>query len=208
MEPNLELLREEQTRLAKRILRSDGFNRLETVAGLDIAYTGAKIICSIVVCDYQTMRVRESKQLTGSTDFPHIHGFLSYREGPISVETYHNLELDPDVIFVDGDGILHPRFLGLASHLGLLLDKPTIGIAKELRYGEVKDDTIYINKEAVGKILATKEKARPIFVSPGHKMSLSSALEIAKACLRDHKLPEPLHLAHKFATKVRNRIKH
>jgi deoxyribonuclease V len=204
---NLPALGDEQRRLAQRLDTNDGFQEIETIAGCDVSYTGTTQITVIVVCDIKTMKIRESKYSIGRSPFPHIQGFSSFRDAPSLVETYHKLELDPDVLIVDGNGILHPRMLGTASHFGLLVDKPTVGIAKDLEWGEVRGDSIYIEKDVVGKVLGTKELAKPIYVSPGHKMSLKSALEIAKETLRAHKLPEPLHQAHKLAAKLRNRIK-
>jgi deoxyribonuclease V len=203
----LDALKEEQLRLARKISLTDGFDKIDTIAGCDIAYTGNKIISCIVVCDFKTMDIREKKFLTGRARFPYIPGFLGYREAPMLVETYHNLELDPDILLVDGNGILHPRMIGVASHLGLLIDKPTIGVAKSLLCGEVRENSIYLGKEVIGRIIGTKEMANPIYVSPGHKVSFSSAIEIVKQCQKEHKLPEPLHQAHKFASKVRNKVK-
>ncbi|MEM4267604.1 MAG: endonuclease V [Candidatus Woesearchaeota archaeon] len=203
----VERLKEEQTKLAKKIILTDSFDKLDTVAGCDIAYTGNKIISAIVVCDYKTLQIREKKYTIGKTRFPYIPGFLSYRESPITIETFHKLEIDPDILIVDGNGILHPRMLGMASHLGLLLDKPTIGVSKGLLCGEKRGDSIYLGKEVIGKVIETKEGAKPIFVSPGHKIGFSTMLEIIKHCLKEHKLPEPLHEAHKLATKIRNKIK-
>ena len=123
------------------------------------------------------------------------------------IETYHRLELDPDIMLIDGNGRLHPRRMGLACHVGLSLDKPTIGVAKNLLTGEIQGDDILLNGEKLAKIMETKNKAKPIYISQGHKVSLSKALEITKACSTVHKLPEPLHQAHKLANKVRRKIK-
>ncbi len=204
---DIKRLEKEQARLAKRVVRSDDLPEIRTVAGCDIAYTGNSVVCSVVVMDYETLKIRETKTRTGSARFPYIPGLLSYREAPIIIDTYHDLELDPDIILVDGNGILHPRRIGLASHLGLSLDKPTVGIAKKLLCGEIIKDNILIGKEPVGRVLRTKDISNPIYVSQGHRISLATAVEIVKKTLADHKLPEPLHEAHKHANKQRRKIK-
>ncbi|MBN2457595.1 endonuclease V [Candidatus Woesearchaeota archaeon] len=204
---DLTKLKDEQRRLARKVDLIDGFSKLDTVAGCDIAYTDDKVISVIVVCDIGSMKVREAKHSVMDIRFPYIAGFLSYREAVPTVETYHKLELDPDVMIIEGNGILHPRKMGLASHVGLLTDKPTIGVSKKLLCGTPEKNTVYIGKEAVGKVLDTKEKAKPIYLSPGHKVSLKSSLSVVKSCLKEHKLPEPLHLAHKYAMKIKRNLK-
>jgi len=204
---DLEQLKAEQLRLARKLVLRDDFSSIKTVAGCDVAYTGKHIICTVVVMDYETLKIREHKTKVGTSGFPYIPTFLSYREAPIMIDTYHELEVDPDVLLVDGHGIIHPRRMGLASHVGLSLDKASIGIAKNLLCGQVRDDRIYLDKDILGRILQTKDKAKPIFVSQGHKISISTAIEIVKKTLRDHKLPEPLHQAHKLANRVKKKIK-
>jgi len=204
---DLTKLKEEQARLARRIQSTDDIRKINTIAGCDIAYTGNTIICAIVVMDYDTLKIREEQTTVGKVNFPYIPGFLSYREAPITIETYHKLELDPDVFIVDGNGILHPRRMGLACTIGLSLDKPAIGVAKNLLCGDVNDDTVYLDKDVIGKLLSTKDKAKPIYVSPGHKVSMQTAIAVAKKTLTEHKLPEPLHQAHKLANKMRRKLK-
>jgi len=204
---DLSKLKEEQKKLARRVMLRDDFSKIQTVAGCDIAYTGNNIICAVVVMDYETLQVRETQTTVSRVQFPYIPGYLAYREAPISIETYHKLELDPDVFLVDGNGILHPRKMGLASALGLSLDKPAVGVAKNLLCGDVVDDTVYLDKEAVGKLIGTKEQAKPIYVSPGHKVGLRTSMEVVKKTLREHKMPEPLHEAHKLANKIRRKLK-
>ena len=111
------------------------------------------------------------------------------------------------MLLVDGHGIAHPRKIGLASHVGLLLDIPTIGIAKCLLCGKIEEDKIVLGEKNIGFKFIGKEQASPLFVSPGHKVSMKTSLEVVKNCMRmPHKLPEPLHLAHKNANKIRKEI--
>jgi deoxyribonuclease V len=204
---NLAKLEAEQAKLAKKIVANDGIHEIRTVAGCDIAYTGNKIVSAIIVMDYPSLKVREFRTSTGLVRFPYIPGFLSYREAPMIIETYHKLELDPDLLMVDGNGRLHPRRMGLASAVGLALDKPSIGVAKKLLMGQPQDGYIVVDGERLAGILETKEKAKPIYVSQGHKVSLRTAINVAKACQQQHKLPEPLHQAHKIANKERRKLK-
>ncbi len=204
---DLDKLKSEQLMLAKKVALSDDFSDISTVAGCDVAYTGRYIVCAIVVMDYESLRIRETKHVIKTVRFPYIPGFLSYREAPIIIDTYHELEIDPDIMIIDGNGILHPRKMGLASHVGLSLDKPSIGVAKSLLCGEISGDKVILGKDTVGMLLKTKQQAKPIFISQGNKMSLKSAAEIVAKCMGEHKLPEPLHQAHKLANKARRKIK-
>ena len=205
-EINFEKLKQEQRKLAQNVVLRDEITKLNLIAATDQIVTEDNIISEIVVMDYKTFAVVEKKYTIKEVAMPYVPGFLAYRELPAILETYNKLEHKPDLILVDGNGVLHPRTCGLASHLGVVLDIPTIGIAKGLLCGNVIGDTVYIDKEAVGKALETKEKAKPIYVSVGHKVTLTRALEIIKYCMRNHKLPEPLHLAHKLAAKIKRRL--
>ena len=114
------------------------------------------------------------------------------------------LDEKPDVLLIQGSGILHARRLGISAHVGVLLDIPTIGIAKKQHVGDIVNNTIYLEKEARGYVIETKKHANPIFVSPGHKVSLKTSSEIVKSCIvYPHKFPEPIHIAQKFAVKMK-----
>jgi deoxyribonuclease V len=198
-----EKLKKEQIELASKILITDSFKKANLIGGVDIAYFDDKAICSIVVCD-KDLNVVETKTETVDIKIQYMPGYLFYREGPAIIETYQKLENKPDVIMCGFNGILHPRRIGAASQLGLILDVATIGIAKNLLCGKLEGNSIVIDKEVRGAQLITKEHAKPIFVSPGHKISLKKSVEIVKMCLRPpHKLPEPLYLAHQEANKIK-----
>ena len=204
---DLNKLKDEQLKLAKKVVVRDSFEKIEMVAGVDCAYSNDSVIAAIVVCDYRTMEVKEKLFAVAKAKVPYLKGFLAYREGPAISEAYVNLENKPDVIILDGNGILHPRRIGLASHLGILLDQAAIGIAKQLLVGEVKGSIVYVDKEARAELVVTREHSKPVYVSPGHKISLKTSVEIVRNCMRSpHKLPEPLHLAHKYANEVRDKI--
>lgn len=200
-------LKEEQQKLAKKVILKDSFEKLELVAGADQAYFKDDIISAIVVCDYKTMEIKEKAFALVKTKIPYSKGFLAYRDGPAISEAYAKLIAKPDVMMFNGNGILHPRRFGLASHMGVLLDMTSIGIAKHLLIGDIKDKNVYVDSELRAEIISTREHSKPIYVSLGHKISLKASVEIVKNCIRfPHKLPEPLHLAHRYANEIRGNI--
>ncbi|MFH0978143.1 MAG: endonuclease V [Candidatus Woesearchaeota archaeon] len=204
---NLEKLKEEQKKLALKIILKDEFEGYSTIAGVDQLAMGNQIICGIVVIDAKTMAIVEKKYAVLETKIPYVAGFLAYRESPAIIEAYNKLNNKPDILIVKGNGILHPRRIGLASHIGLLLNKPTIGVAKKPLYGIVRGDSIYIDKEAVGKKVKIKETGNPVVVSPGHLISLKTSIEIVKKFAEEpYKVPLPLALAHKYANKVKQKL--
>lgn len=200
-------LKEEQLKLSKKVIISDSFDELRLVAGVDCAFNHEKIIAAIVVCDYKSLEVKEKAFSVADEKIPYIKGFLVYREGPAITEAYNKLQLKPDVLIFDGNGILHPRRCGLASHIGILLDQASIGVAKQLMAGEINGNVVYMDKEARAELVVSREHSKPVYVSPGHKISLKTSVEIARKCLKfPHKLPEPLHLAHKYSNQIRDKI--
>ena len=204
---DFEALKKEQIKIAKKVITTDSFEKIKTIGGADQAYIGNKVISAIAVCDYTSLKLIEEKHAVVNAKVPYKSGFLFYRDSPAVMEAFNNLDNKPDVLIVKANGILHPRRIGMASHLGILLDIATIGVTKDLMLGEVREKTIYVEKEARGYELITREHARPIYISPGNKISLKTSLEIVKNSLRQpHKLPEPLHLAHKYGNKVRKEL--
>jgi len=194
----------EQLKLADKVITSDSVKKIKTIAGAEQAFIGEKVISAVVVCDYKDFKIIEKKDAIVDAKLNYISGFLFYREGPAVIEAFNRLEQKPDVLIVNANGILHPRRLGMASHLGILLDVPTIGVVKRLTMGELKENTIYVDKEARGYKISTRKHANPIYVSPGHKISLKTSKEIVKQCIKyPHKFPEPLHLARKHVNKIR-----
>jgi len=201
-----EKLKEEQLKLAKEVITKDELKKIELVAGVDQSFIENKVISGIVVI--KDKKVIEKKYAVKESVIPYMPGYLFYREGPAILEAYNLLENKPDLIFIDGNGILHPRRIGLASHVGLLLDKPVIGIAKKLLIGKEKRNEVEVDNEVRAIKIASKEFAKPIYVSPGHKISLRTAFKITKEFLDGtHKLPVPLKLAHKYVNKVKERLK-
>jgi len=176
------------------------------IAGVDISADKAPGVATgaVVVLQYPELGVVETKVVSGKLNFHYIPGLLSFREAPLTLAACQELTITPDLILVDGQGIAHPRRMGLASHLGLFLNLPTIGCAKSLlcgahqvpgvepgSYAEVVD-----NGETIGVALRTKLGVNPIYVSIGHKIDLQTAIYWVMECCRGYRLPEPTRLAH------------
>jgi len=199
----LKTLRKEQINLSKKVSLQDDFNDIETVAGIDVAYPDNEFheACgACVILDYHTMQVIEESVVFSPTDFPFISTYFSYRELPIVQKLINQLRLTPSMVLLDGNGIIHPARCGFASHAGVTLDIPTIGVAKTLLYGTIKDSKVIIDKEQRGYAFSKKHGIRPIYVSPGHRVSLKTSVKVVKH-LSSLKNPEPLRHAHQLAKK-------
>ena len=189
-----------------RVSRSGKVTTPRFIAGLDISVSKAQGTATgaVVVLNYPELRLVETKIARGKLDFPYVPGLLSFREAPLTLDACEKLSITPDLILVDGQGIAHPRRLGLASHLGLFLDTPTIGCAKSLlcgEYGELGENPgshteIVHMGETVGVALRTKLGVKPVYVSTGHKIDLQTAIYWVLECCRGYRLPEPARLAH------------
>lgn len=195
-----------QLRLASQVSWSNEVASPRFIAGVDISVNRAQGTATgaVVVLSYPQLRLVETRVVAGKVDFPYVPGLLSFREAPLTLAACEQLSVTPDLILVDGQGIAHPRRIGLASHLGLFLDTPTIGCAKSLlcgshqtpgeapgSYAEVVD-----GGETIGVALRTKPRTQPIYVSIGHRVDLKNAIYWALECCRGYRLPEPTRLAH------------
>ncbi len=204
---NLRQLEREQTKLAKQLEIKDSidFNLIESLAACDNAFYNNNIISAVIICDID-FEILEQQYFSDKLKFPYISGFRSYRELPTMSSCFHKLEQKPDLIFVLGHGIAHPR-LGLASHLSLVIGIPTIGIANNLLVGEVKKDNIILNGKKIGKVISVKPGSKPIYVSPGNLISVETAAKLAKKYVKlPHKLPEPMHLVHKYIRSIKEEL--
>jgi deoxyribonuclease V len=196
----------EQLKLAKKVSIKDEFDDVRFYGGVDQAFIDDTVISAVVVMD-KKFKVVERKYATAKAQMQYIPGFISYREGPAIVDAITKLEQRPDILFVDGNGILHPRKIGLASHIGILLDMPTIGVAKKLSLGKISEGKIKVDGEVLGVEVKTKEYAKAIYISPGHRVSMRTAEKfVREAIVGGHKMPEPLHEARKYVNKVRKRL--
>src|SRR3989344_6750028 len=192
----------EQVKLAAKLSLQDGFTKVKTLGGACCLASHNEIIASVVVCDAESLGLLEHKTYVLPQPFPYQPGLEAYREMPAIMEAFNLLSQEPDVLLVQGPGINHPRKVGIAAHLGLALNVPTIGISESLSFGRIEQGKIMIEREIRGFEIKTKEYARPIYAAPGHLMSLGSALHfISKTIKPPHKMPEPLHLAHSLARK-------
>jgi len=201
-------LKKEQEKLAEKIQIRDITSKIKTIGGLNVTITNNTVIASIVVCDYNTFEILEQQTYTTETKIPYIPGFSSFRIAGAAIEIFYKLNLRPDILLVEGPGILHESRLGAASHIGILLNYPVIGVSKNPVKGQYENHKIFINNELRGFKIETKEKSNPIFVSPGHLVGIIKSLEIIKHCIRlNHKLPEPLHLAHKLSNKTKKELR-
>lgn len=200
----LKNLRAEQIKLSKKVSLQDGFKKINTVAGIDIAYPKNEFeeACgACVVLDYKTKKIIEKKTIFWETNFPYISTYLFHREFPIIWELFNILKSEPTVFMFDGNGILHPYGIGLATQVGIKLNIPSIGIAKRLLYGDITGNDVQINGVKKGITYFSSDKIkRPIFVSPGHKISFNTTYKIVKKLSR-FKIPEPLRQAHILAKK-------
>jgi len=196
-------LKREQARLSYRVKLEDAFQEIKTIGAVECQVLGNKLLASVVVCEFPSFNVKEHKTYVLDNPLPHKPGFTAYREMPAIMEAFNQLDEEPDLLLVKGEGVLHPRKLGIASHLGLQLNIPTIGVQDKLTFGELRDGKVLIKGEVLGFEIKTKEFSNPLYVSPGHNVSVETVLKIIpQMIVLPHKLPEPLHLAHKLGRKT------
>jgi len=211
---SLERARKIQRDLSKRVILEDCFpTPIRHIAGVDVAYAKGFSIGAVAVLDYGSMRIVELKISKVETRFPYIPTLLSFREIPPAVSAIRKLSIKPDILLVDGQGIAHPYRLGFASHLGIVLDMATIGVAKSLLCGNVVHDyegelcrPIIHDGEVIGMAVYPRRGSKPIYVSIGHKVALKSAVRIVLECCRGCRIPEPLRAAHIVAEKTKRKV--
>ncbi|MBE9028467.1 deoxyribonuclease V [filamentous cyanobacterium LEGE 11480] len=198
-----------QEELRQQISLQDDFGDVQLVAGVDVGFEdqGATVRAAVVVLQLPGLAVVESAIARRPTAFPYIPGLLSFREIPVLLDVLAKLKTTPDLILCDGNGYIHPRRFGLACHLGLLLDHPTIGVAKSRflgehpALGEVAGDwqPITHQGETIGAIVRNRTNVRPIYVSSGHRVGLASAIKFVRQCSTKYRLPETTRLADRLS---------
>jgi len=210
----MEKAREMQLQLAKRVIQEDTLpETIQRVAGVDVAYVGEVSIGAAAVLDYDSMSLLEGQTAHTRTRFPYVPTLLSFREIPPALSVLRKLTVKPDVFLVDGQGRMHPRRLGFASHLGLVAQVPTVGVAKSPLCGEAEPlggrlwAPVVDGGEIVGASVLTKPGRKPVYVSVGHRVSLDRAVKITLHCARGHRIPEPIREAHVLANKEKRRFK-
>lgn len=202
--------KEIQRQLASQVLRQNEIGTPRYVAGADISAPNQQGLAkgAVVVLSYPQLQLEEVRIAEEKPAFPYVPGLLSFRESPLILKAWETLSIIPDLLLVDGQGIAHPRRMGLASHLGLLLDLPSIGCAKSLLLGshdELGEEAgswcpLTDGGEIIGAVLRSQAEAKPLYISIGHKIDLETALHWVKACLKGYRLPEPARLAHLAAS--------
>ncbi len=205
-------LEKEQEKLAKtlKIKDSADFSAITRIGAVDNAFSQNNIISVSIVLDNET-EFLEQEYFSDKMRFPYISGFRAYRELPAMVETINKLEEKPEVVFLSGHGIAHPR-LGLASHFSLSTGIPSIGVSdsllgEDVKAGDTDGSDILKNNKKVGKVLISKPGSRPMYISPGNLISIETAYQLSKKFIRlPHKLPEPLHKAHKYSRDIRKEL--
>jgi deoxyribonuclease V len=203
---------EAQLRLSKHIIFHDDLpQKIRFVGGVDVAYANDVSISAVAVLDFDSLRLVESQIASCKTCFPYVPTLLSFREIMPTVLCIRKLHVQPDLFLADGHGFAHPYRCGFASHLGLVIGKPTIGVAKERLVGQVahvEGDTALIsdNGEVIGAAVTTKQDRKPVYVSVGHMVSLETAIKIVKHCASVSRIPEPISKAHEIATAEKRKI--
>ena len=202
-----------QNEMRHRVRIEDDFDPPKTIAGVDVGFDTVRdeAKASIVVLDAQTLAIRAQVTAHQAVSFPYIPGFLSFREIPVLLRALSELPLMPDMLMVDGQGIAHPRRLGIAAHLGVVTGLPSIGVAKSLLCGtyqepglEKGDTSLLLHKgEKIGTVLRSKDRVKPLFISPGHRVSHDTAVAYVLKCLTKYRLPEPTRLADKYSKSVK-----
>lgn len=183
------------------------------IAGADISFNkySSTVYAGFVVLRMDTLEIIARASAVMDVEFPYIPGLLSFREIPPLLSAWEQLDVEPEVIVFDGQGIAHPRRLGIAAHMGLLLDRPTIGCAKSILTGKFQEPKIEAGSssplmdkgEEIGVALRTKKKAKPVFISPGHKMDTESAVRIIMKTVAGYRIPEPTRQAHLYVNEIR-----
>ena len=210
---SLKEAKEIQEKLRQKVITQDRLGNVQKVAGVDAICSRdeGNITAAAVVLSYPDLKLINHAVSTMKLQFPYVPGLLSFREAPVILSALKKLKEDPDLIICDGQGIAHPRRFGIACHIGVLTGIPSIGVAKKRLWGE--HDLVSDKKgswvplkdkgELIGVVLRTRRKVKPVFVSPGHKISLKTATYYVIGCVKKYRLPEPIRWAHRLAGEKR-----
>jgi deoxyribonuclease V len=198
-----------QESLRTQVIIHDQFDIPHIIAGIDVALPqrGSLTRAAVVLLTYPNLTLIETAIAEIPTQFPYIPGFLSFREIPAILKALESLQNQPDLIFCDGQGLAHPRRFGIACHLGVLLDKPTIGVAKSRLIGTHSAVSLekgewvplWEHQERLGAVLRSRTKVKPLYISPGHRISIETAMDYVQKTLTRYRLPEPTRLADKLS---------
>lgn len=205
-----------QKQMARQVCFHDEFSSLEIIAGMDVSNNprdpAQRIYASVVTLNADTLEIIETSNVVQQQRFPYVSGFLGFREAPALVEAFARLKHKPSLLFVDGHGISHPRGLGIASHIGVLLDCPAIGVAKSILVGKPMaalglqagaQTPLMWQDKIIAMLLRSKARSNPLIISVGHRVSLITAVALVQRYLRGYRLPEPTRQAHLAANLFR-----
>lgn len=197
-----------QRELARKVRCEPLTMPVRSIAAVDVGFQGAEARAAVVLVSYPGMEVLEVARAVRPVEFPYIPGLLSFREGPVILDAIRRLNGEPDLLMFDGQGRAHPRRLGIASHIGLFVERPSLGCAKSKLVGQYVEpgeevgavSDLVDGAAVIGKVVRTRLRAKPVFVSVGHMIDLSASVELVLGTGRGHRLPEPLHDAHRAAS--------
>lgn len=199
-----------QQQLASEVITSDQMEQVQYVAGVDVGFAEENSItrAAVAVLSFPDLQLVEQAIAYRPTTFPYIPGFLSFREVPAVLDALAKLSIAPNLILCDGQGIAHPRRFGIACHLGLLIDVPTIGVAKSLLTGKHEElgnergtwQPLVHRRQTIGAVLRTRPGVKPVYVSSGHRVSLPTAIDYVMRCTTKYRLPETTRWADKLAS--------
>lgn len=203
--------RELQRQIPPRVVRRDRLGKVRMVAGADIALRENEGFAAVILYSFPELEERERAWCSGELKFPYVPGLLAFRELPLLLKAFAKLRRKPDLVLADAHGWAHPRRAGMACHLGLVLDMPTIGCAKSLLVGEYAEpgstrgsvSALRDGKEQIGTVVRTRDGVRPVFVSCGHRVSLATAVRLTLACCDGYRIPKPLRQADQWVKQLR-----
>jgi len=202
-----------QEALRREVVRTGSLSNVRLIAGADVSYAkrAVTMYAAVVVAEWPSLEVVEEVTAERPAEFPYIPGLLSFREMPALLDAFRKLRSGPDLIIYDGQGVAHPRGFGIASHLGVLLDVPTVGCAKKRLVGEHAEPgpekgaqtPLTLGGKTIGAVVRTRANIKPVFVSVGHRVGLRSAVKLVLDCAMRYRLPEPTRLAHVLSNAAR-----
>jgi len=201
-----------QMKLAAHVIRKNRLGTIKTVAGIDVGIKGDMACAAVVVLNFPGLDIAAQATATRRVTCPYIPGLLSFREGPVILDALDRLDRKPDLLIFDGQGIAHPRRLGIASHIGLLSDLPSIGCAKSRLCGQYQEPGVERGShvllmdhgETIGAIVRTRTGVKPVFVSIGHRVDLKTSIDVVLGCCKGYRLPETTRQAHRLASEWKN----
>ena len=202
-----------QQQLRAKVVPHGKVGTPDLIAGADVGFVDDTAVACVVVLSFPKLDVMETVVHKEKVTFPYIPGLLSFRETPALAQAFSKLHHEPDLIFIDGQGLAHPRAAGIACHIGVILDRPTIGCAKSLLFGTYKEpkksrgavsDLRDDGGGVIGAVVRTKDGVQPVFVSIGQKIDLAQAIEFTLACGKGYRIPEPTRQADLLAERAKH----